>query len=342
MFKLSRMISPPSIAVDLGTANTRMYASQVGEVTEMPSLISLTGGTTQVLADEYLEYTNRQLATKPLRCGVIVDLKNATNLLRPLVQKTRKFLRGPITLASAPTDTTENERDLLRTALMHAGAAHVSIIPEVWAAAIGAGLDLTHDKAHLLIDMGDGVTDMAVFRKGRMVFSSSIRIACSDLKRAVRAAVMAKYKMQIDDQEAERLTQDVSAILLNQGGMGGSWSVTGFDIVKRRKVEVVVQGKDVITALEPVLQKIIKMIEAGLKRLPERIHAEIVESGIWLTGGGACIQGMDLLLRQRTNLEVRVAADPLHAVINGAIQTLLYWHGKKNWWENISWPRSAN
>ncbi len=332
-------MSPPSIAVDLGTANTRIYASQCGEFTERPSFISITDRNTNNTSDEYLKYTNNRLAIKPLRCGVITDLKNATTLLKPLVRKYRKFLMAPITLASAPTDTTDSERDLLRKALVNAGASHVSIIPEVWAAAIGAGIDLTHPYSQLLIDIGDGVTDMAVFRDCRMVFSSSIRLGCSDLQKCIRSAAMSKYKLQMYDQEAERLTHEVLSISNGQDHSYKSFDVVGIDIVKRCKTSILVDKKDIISAMEPVLEKIIKMIEDSLKKLPEKTYCEIFESGICLTGGGACIEGMDMLISLRTKMKVRVASDPIHAVINGAIQTLNYWNGKKNWWKNLSWPK---
>lgn len=337
--KLSQIMSQPSIAIDLGTANTRIYASQHGEFTERPSSISLTSGKPHNTSDEYLEHTNNRLATKPLRCGVIVDLKNAIMLLKPLVQKNRRFLMAPITLASAPTDTTENERDLLRKALINAGASHVSIIPEVWAAAIGAGIDTTHTNAQLLIDMGDGVTDMAVFRDGRIIYSSSVRIACSDLQKSIRSAIMSKYKLQIYDHEAERLTNEVLSILKDEGSDCELICVAGIDVIKRSKTKILINKKDIISSIKPVMDKITKMIEYSLKKLPEKIYCEILKSGICLTGGGACIEGIDIYIGRKTNIEVRIAPDPIHAVINGAIKTLNYWNGKKDWWENIFWPK---
>lgn len=337
--KLSQIMSHPCIAVDLGTANTRIYVPQQGVFTEQPSSVSLTDGRTNNFSDEYLEYTNNRLATKPLRCGVVVDLKNATMLLKPLIKKSGRFLRAPITLASAPTDTTENERDLLRKALFNAGASHVPIIPEVWVAAIGAGINIAHTNAQLLIDIGDGVTDMAVFRDGRIIYSSSVRIACSDLKKSIRSAIISKYKLQIYDREAERLTHEVLSISKNGKHGCESVGVAGIHVIKRCKTNISVNKKDIVSAIEPVLNKITKMIEDSLKMLPEKIYCEIIESGICLTGGGACIEGMDIIISRKTNMEVRIASDPIHAVINGAIKTLNYLNGKKNWWENIFWPK---
>lgn len=338
-FRLSQIMSQPSIAVDLGTANTRVYSSLRGEVAEISSAISLTNGKVSNVSNEYFRYMNNRLIKKPLRGGVIVDLENTIALLKPLIKKNRGFLLEPISLVSAPTDTTEKERDLLREALINAGVAQVAIIPEVWVAAIGAEIDLTYSKAQLLIDIGDGVTDMAVFRDGRIIYSSSVRIACSDIQKAVRSAVMSKYKLQIYDHEIERLTHNISAILKKQEEKGDTFDVEGMDVFSRSQMKCRINKKDIIAAIEPVVSKIIRMMEVSLKRLPESIYYEIRESGICLTGGGACIEGMDSLIAFRTNMKVRVAADPIHAVINGAIQTLNYWRGKKCWWENIIWPK---
>lgn len=333
-------MSRPSIALDLGTANTRIYASQCGEVTEIPSSISLAGNKTSDISDEYMRYTNNKLAFKPLRGGVIVDLKNAVTLLRPLIKKSRKFLSAPASLASAPTDSTENERELLRNALLNAGASHVTIIPEVWAAAIGAGIDITLPTAQLLIDIGDGVTDMAVFCDGHMICCSSVRIACSDIQRAVRSAVMAKYKIQVYDHDVQRLTHELSSILDDRDDRHESIELVGIDIVKRRNVKCLVDKNVVIEAIEPVIDKMIRMIETSLKKLPEKVYCSIIESGICLTGGGACIEGMDRLIAFRTSMDVRIAPDPMHAVINGEIKTLEYWKEKKCWWEIITWPHN--
>jgi len=340
--KLTQIMSQPSIAVDLGTANTRVYASELGKVSENPSAIGLVNKKINTISDEYFKFINSKIATTPLRGGVIVDLKNTIALLRPLIKKTRRFFNHPISLACAPTDTSEDERDLLANALIHAGASHVSIIPEVWAAAIGAGIDITRPSAQLLIDIGDGVTDMAVFRDGRIVFTSAIRTACSDLQKAVRSAIMAKHKIQLYAQESERLTHEILSISNQQGDQGKLINVLGMDIVKRCEVNFLLDNQDVIHAMAPVLDKIIRMIEISLKKLPEEIYCEILESGICLTGGGACINGLDRLIAMRTNIDVRVASDPIHAVINGAIQTLDYWKGEKNWWKNIAWPKLSS
>ena len=338
--RLKQLITQPNIAVDLGTANTRIYASELGKFAEEPSLIRhIKNDEKTHISDEYISYLNSKLVSMPLRGGVIVDINNAINLLKPLVKRARKGLRQPVSLACAPTDTSDKERELLTEAILHAGASHVAIIPEVWAAAIGAGIDVTLPLAQVLIDIGEGVTDMAVIRDGRLIYASAVRTACSDIQKAVRAAIMARHKVYLYHAEAERLTHEISSMSQQQAFPQKLITVNGIDIIKGRRVTIEVNNKVIISAMEPVVYKILGMIELGLKNIPENASCEILESGICLTGGGACIDGIDRLIALRTNLDVRIAPDPIHSVINGAIQTLNYWKGKEFWWENIVWPK---
>jgi len=338
--RLKKIMRQPSIAVDLGTANTRIYSSELGQITEKPSVIRQTNdSTTKLGSNEYLSYLNSKLVFTPLRGGVIVDIKNAISLLRPLVIKTRKRLRHLISLASAPTDTSDKERELLAKAVLDAGASHVAIIPEVWAAAIGAGMDVTLPYAQVLIDIGEGVTDLAVIRDARLIYASAVRTACSDLHKEVQSAIISKHKVCICPAEAERLTHAISSMAQEQPFNSKLITVSGNDIVKGCKVTINVNEQDIIRALEPVIHKILKMIDINLKRLPKLVFSEVLESGVCLSGGGACISGIDRLIALRTNLDVRIAPDPIHSVINGEIETLNYWQGHKNWWQDIVWPR---
>ncbi len=336
--KLAHIVEPPSIAVDLGTANTRIYAFNLGKMIEKPSSIRLVKDQTNDVSDEYFKYINSTLVTAPLRGGVIVDLKNTISLLKPLVIKTKKLFKSPISLACAPTDTTETERGLLRSALLAAGASRVSVIPEVWAAAAGAGMDVTLPTAQLIVDIGDGVTDLAVFRERRIVFSSALRVACGDIHKAVRSAIMAKYKIKVYEHEVERLTDEISTTL-SQEPSRRSIHISGIDVVKRCEVGAWIDNKVVVDAILPVVNRITEMIEKSLQKIPKKFHPEIMESGICLTGGGACIEGMGQLIAVKTHVAVKIAPDPLHAVINGASLALQSWSGKKSRWDNITWPQ---
>ena len=200
-------------------------------------------------------------------------------------------------------------------------------------------MDVTSPYAQVLIDIGEGVTDLAVIRDGRLIYTSAVRTACSDLKKAVRSVIVSRHKVYICPAETERLTHTISLISQGQIFNPKLITVSGNDIVKGRKVTITVNEQDIISALEPVIDKILKMIELNLRKLSEPASSEILESGICLSGGGACISGIDRLIALRTKLDVRIASDPMHSVINGEIETLNYWQGHKNWWQDIVWPR---
>lgn len=336
---LGKLINRPSIAVDLGTANTRMYSCEKGMIAEEPSIVQMVNrNSEQESSDKLIEYLNSRFISFPLRGGVITEADKAVTLLKPLFKRL-KTLRAPVSLACAPTDSTEKERKLLSEAISNAGASHVAIIPEPWAAAIGAGIDMDTPTAQLLIDIGDGVTDMVVIRRGRLVFTSAVRTACSDLHKAVRSSIIGRHRLSPYHSDIEKLTYEIDGIL-ETGALFDDRPirVQGIDIIKRREAAADVTRREILKALEPAIYKILKMIRSGVDRLSERTLSELQDSGILLTGGGSCIKGIDRLIEIKTGLKTRVANDPTHAVINGAIQTLEYWKEKKSWWEDITWP----
>lgn len=334
-----KIIAQPNIAIDLGTANTRIYSCEPEMITEEPSLVqNIRQDINSNNPDTYIAYLNSKLASFPLRGGVIVDVDSAVKLLKLLFKRVHKGLRRPASLACAPTDTSIKERKLLAEAILTAGSSHVAIIPEPWAAAIGAGIDPTLPSAQLLLDIGEGVTDMAVIRKGNIIFTSALRTACFDLHKAVRTAIISRYRVFVYPSEIETLTHKIDTILLGKEFPLETIKVKGIDIIKRREVTIMISNKEIVSAMEPVISKILRMIDTSLKKLPGDVYHEILESGICLTGGGSCIKGIDRIISLKTNLKVKIAPDPVHAVIKGAIQTLQYWEQKEFWWKKIDWP----
>lgn len=337
--RLKKIIDRPNIAIDLGTGNTRIFSSDIGQVKERPSTVrpSDVPEKSQCSGD-YISYLNSKISYNPLRGGVIVDIYNAINLLKPMLKEMKSSFRQPVSLASAPTDTTPKERELLAKAIIEAGASHVAIIPEVWAAAIGAGIDVGSEHAQVLIDIGEGVTDLAVIRDGQLIYTAAIRTACSDLQKAVRSTIVSRHKVYVCHAEAERMTHTVSSILIGESEHPKYIEVQGNDIFRGNEVTIEISEQDIISAMTPVINRILKMVEFNIKRLPGSVYDEIIESGICLSGGGALISGMDRLIESHINMDVKIAPDPTRSVINGEIETLNYWQGHKYWWENIFWP----
>ncbi|HSR36203.1 MAG TPA: rod shape-determining protein, partial [Desulfurivibrionaceae bacterium] len=151
-----------------------------------------------------------------------------------------------------------------------------------------------------------------------------------------------RHRVALYPEDLEALTHELGSLLDPVAIEPRLLTLCGIDIIRRHQVEIAVRQDEIVGAMEPVLAKILRMIEVGIRKIPERFAAEVYAAGICLTGGGSCIQGIDRLIAARTNLAVRVAADPQHAVINGAKETLRFWKDRDDaWWNTITWPSLA-
>lgn len=282
------------IAVDFGTATTRIATSGHGRLVEGPSVCGV---------------------TPVLERGVVVNTDAAAELLRALLRRTPTLspLR-PRVITCVPTDVTPSERAALVRSLRQAGAAAITVSPEPLAAAIGAGLDVSAPHAQLVVDIGHGITDCAVIRSGQVVATRAVRQACTDLYDAVRTAVRERYQLRLLPREAERL---VASVNFAAGAAPGRLEALGrCELGYLRRVAI--PTSEVAAVLEPVLTAILAAPRALVRDLPAELGAEIIERGIVLSGGGALWRGMTARLAAETGIAVRCARDPLHAVIRGA------------------------
>ena len=323
---LRRIIGCPDLAIDLGTANTRIFASGYGIIADEPSVVSLAAETGLIAA---VGQEAARLAVcgagfvpiHPLNSGVVSDLEAATLLLRHMMERVEWHgLIRPRAIVCVPTDACEQERESLIEATRRAGAAAVVLVPEPLAAAIGAGLDVSSPYARMLVDIGDGVTDIAVIRSGELVRTAAVRTACSDLHSAVSAMVRDRYGVDLFPMEAQRLTHRVGSP--NDARVEQWVFAEGMDMASGAQVKLRVSSFDLSEAMEPVLGVIIEAIEQTVRELPPETSCEVIESGICLTGGGANLRGLTNRLSRATSLDVRSASDPMRAVINGARQML--------------------
>lgn len=323
---LRKLVAPPDLAIDLGTANTRLYALGHGMIADEPSLIRFQPFTGEVEAvgaqAAWLSNNDPYSSTvSPLHAGVVADIAAAGELLKPFLKRAQRFgLFKPRVLACAPTDACEEERGALIEAAMLAGASEVYVAPEPLAAAIGAGLDVASHYAQMIVDIGDGVTDIAVVRSGNLILTSAVRTACSDLRNAVAQMVSFRHGVLLFPHEAERLMQLIGAKFdYNQEELVVT---SGTDLLSGEPLDLCVSSHDLNEAIEPILENIVEAIHSTVRRLPEETSCEVIENGICLTGGGAQLQGLPERLAAATSLEVRVADNPMMAVINGARQML--------------------
>lgn len=323
---LRRWVAAPDIAVDLGTANTRLYANGHGLIADEPSLIKVKAdtGAVEAVGAKAARLTRNDpnaYSISPLHSGVVADIDAASSLLEPLFKRARKFgMIKPRALACAPTDACDEERAALVEATQKAGASSVVVVPEPLAAAIGAGLDITLPYAQMLVDIGDGVTDIAVIRSSSLITTSAVRTACSDLHHAVSHMISFKYGVLVPPKEAERLTWMVGA--LTDFDEDAVFVTYGTDLLAGGQVSIYVSRFDVVNALEPVLNTIVGAITNTVRELPLKTSCEVIENGICLTGGGAKLRGINDRLAEATSLDIHTAKDPMRAVINGARQML--------------------
>jgi len=245
--------------------------------------------------------------------GVVLDREAASEALRPMLSPARSWtgFSSVRALAGAPSDASAEEKSALADCILHAGASAVYISPEPLAAAIGAGMDVGSPYSKLLMDIGEGVTDCAVIRSAQVVRSLAVRVGCSDLRNAIQRGVFENHQVRLGDDEAEGLLRlagvredrsEAVQVDCSQGGQTCSLRISAAELR---------------AALAPPIAAILGSIEALLQGLPPPISAEVIEEGICLGGGGALLKGMPEQVARAAQMEVRVLADPLGAVVRG-------------------------
>src|SRR5262245_21285244 len=320
------LLAAPDLAIDLGTANTRLYVRGHGLIADEPTLIKIQPETGVVeavgaRAARLSKLDRFAYSISPLHAGAVADIEAASSLLKFFLSRAQKLgILKPRALACAPTDACEEERAALIEATRRAGASAVVVVPEPMAAAIGAGLDVSSPYAQMLVDIGDGVTDIAVIRTGTLVTSSAVRTACSDLRHCVSQMIAFRYGVLLFPDESERLTRMVGASLDFE--YERLFLTEGTDLLTGEPLSLCVSSHDVMEAVEQPLEIIVDAIHKTVRDLPIQTSCEVIENGICLTGGGAQLQGISERLSKATSLSVHAAKDPMRAVINGACQML--------------------
>lgn len=324
--EIRKTIADPDVAIDLGSANTRLYANGRGLIADEPSIVKMRSDSGRIeavgISAAFSFKSTDHAFISPVSSGVVKDIKAAAALLTPLMRRAKRIgLIKPRVLACAPTDACEEERAALIEATRRAGASAVVLAPEPLAAAIGIGLEVELPHAQMIIDIGDGVTDIAVIRSGELIITDAVRTACSDVVRAVQKLVLERHNVQLYHREAEQLVRKVGAMPKSKYP-SFPYIVAGDDCRTGTLRRVGVYGQEVAKTIAPVLQTIVSSVGKAVRKLPPEISCEVVESGIRLTGGGACLSGISDLIAAETQLEVVTAKDPMRAVINGARQML--------------------
>ncbi|MBO0863400.1 MAG: rod shape-determining protein [Chloracidobacterium sp.] len=321
-----RNLLAPDLAIDLGTANTRLYARGHGLIADEPTLIKIQPGTGAVeavgaRAARLSKLDRFAYAISPLHAGVVADIEAASSLLKFFLSRAQRLgILRPRALACAPTDACEEEREALIEATRRAGASAIVVVAQPLAAAIGASLDVSSPYAQMIVDIGDGVTDIAVIRSGALITTSAVRTACSDLRHSVSQTIAFRYGVLLFSDEAERLMRTVGAA--REDETERLFLTQGTDLLTGEPMSLCVSSHDVAEAVEQPLETIVDAIQKSFRDLPPETSCEVIETGVCLTGGGAQLQGLSERLAKATSLAVHVADDPMRAVINGACQML--------------------
>ena len=314
------------LAIDLGTANTLVYAKGRGIVSSEPSVVAVqtdSRGVDRVRAvgkeaKSMLGRTPGSIrAVRPLKDGVIADFEIAEAMLRYFIQRAhnRSTLLRPRIVISVPSGITEVEKRAVRESALSASAREVYLLDEPMAAAIGAGLPITEPSGNMILDIGGGTTEVAVISLAGIVYATSGRIGGDKMDEAILNYVKRKYNLLIGERTAERIKIEVgTAYPVDEVR---TMVVKGRDLVAGVPKTLEINTEDVREALMEPVNAIVEATKAALERTPPELAADIADKGIVLTGGGALLENLDVLLREETGLPIMLAEDPFTAVVMG-------------------------
>ena len=316
-------VFPNDLGIDLGTANTLVYAKGRGIVSNEPSVVAIDTGKHRVRAvgQEAKSMLGRTPGTiravRPLRDGVIADFEVAEAMLRAFIQKAHNrstFLRPRIVI-SVPSGITEVEKRAVRESALSASAREVYLIEEPMAAAIGAGLPITEPSGNMIVDIGGGTTEVAIISVAGIVVSNSVRVGGDKMDEAILNYVKRKYNLLIGERTAERIKMEIgNAYPVDETK---SMVVKGRDLVAGVPKTLEIDTEDVREALVEPVNAIVEAAKVVLERIPPELAADIADKGIVLSGGGALVENLDVLLREETGLPIMLAEDPFTAVVMG-------------------------
>jgi len=314
------------IAIDLGTANSLVYVRDRGIVITEPSVVAINKKTGQVLAigEEAKKMVGRTpgyiVATRPLVSGVISDFEVSEQMLRYFIEKARKrkfpLGPGPRVIVGIPCGVTEVEKKAVCDAAKNAGARQVFLIEEPMAAAIGARLPVQDAGGNFVVDIGGGTTEVAVISLGGIVLSKSLRVAGDRLNEDIIHFAQEEYKLLIGERTAETIKIGIGSAYpqkeKRQMPMRGRNLVTGLP------EEISVTDEDIRSALEKSVKQIVAEIKTAVEETPPELLADIMATGIQLSGGGSLLRGLDTLIQKETKILTRRIEDPMTAVVRGA------------------------
>lgn len=313
------------LAIDLGTANTLIYARGKGIVSCEPSVVAVQkdgrgGGRVLAVGREAKEMLGKTpgsiVAIRPMKDGVIADFEVTEQMIRHFIKNyQRSALVRPRVIIGVPYGITAVEKRAVKDSAINAGAREVYLIEEPVAAAIGGGLPITEPSGNMIVDIGGGTTEVAVISLSGIVYSRSVRVGGDRMDEAIVQHMKRKYNLLIGEPTAEKIKCHIGNAF--DTGETRTMEVKGRDLVAGLPKTLTITSDEIREALAEPISAIIDTVRIALERTPPELSADIVDKGIVLAGGGALLEGLDMLLREETGLPVMIADDPLSAVVLG-------------------------
>ncbi len=314
------------LAIDLGTANTLIIFKDKVVVDE-PSIIAKNRTTGEVVAigNQAMQMhgkTHDEIRTiRPLKDGVIADFQAAEEMIKGMIKMInpgrRMFPPQLRMVICIPSGITEVEKRAVRDSAEKAGGKEVYMIHEPMAAAIGIGIDVSEPKGNMIIDIGGGTTEIAVIALSGIVCDQSIRVAGDEFTDDIIEYMRRQHNLLLGERSAERIKIEVGSALTELEKPPSDYAVNGRDLMTGVPKQVTVSYSEIAQCLDKSISKIEEAILRALELTPPELSADIYQTGLYLTGGGALIRGLDKRIAQKTKLPVYVAEDPLRAVVRG-------------------------
>lgn len=315
------------LGIDLGTASILVYVKGKGVVLNEPSVVAIDQNTNKFLAvgEEAKKMLGRTpgniIAIRPMRDGVISNYQITERMLKYFFTKAMgRSIFKPRVIVCVPSGITEVEKRAVLEASNHAGARKTFLIEEPIAAAIGAGIDITEPTGNMIVDIGGGTTDVAVISLGGIVLSRSVKVAGDECNEAIVRYIRKKHNIMIGERSAEEIKIKVGTAYPREKDI--SIEVRGRNLLTGLPRNIRIYSSEMLEALEEPVSHIIETVHYVLERTPPELAADIGDSGIVMTGGGALLHGLDKLIMERTGIKARIVDDPVSSVAIGTGKAL--------------------
>ena len=322
------MLFTRDIGIDLGTANTLVYLKGRGIIMREPSVVAydVRNDAVRAVGTEAKEMIGRTpgsiVAVRPLKHGVIADYDVTAAMLKRFIKESLKgsFISRVRVVITVPAGVTEVESRAVHGVLKQAGATDIDIIEEPMAAAVGAGLPVWDPKGCMIADIGGGTTEVAVISLGDIVTAQSVRTAGDDLDEAIIAYIRKKYNLLIGERTAEQIKIEIGSALPYDNEK--TVEIKGRNLLDGLPKNITISSEEVREAMSDTVSVIVDTIRTTLEKTPPELSADIIESGITLTGGSALLRGLAELIEQETSMPVTIAENPIDCVVMGTAKRL--------------------